>query len=67
MKILSFNDLTERGVNFSRVHISRLERAGRFPKHVNLGDKRVGWVEDEVEAWLRERVAEREDAGAFAS
>lgn len=59
MKILSFSDLTGRGINFSRVHIGRLENAGRFPKHVNLGDKRIGWVEDEVEAWLKERVAAR--------
>ena len=32
----------------------------RFPKQVKLTDKAVGWVEDEVLAWIAHRVSERD-------
>lgn len=36
--------------------------AGTFPKAVPLGDKAVGWLEADIEAWQKERIAAR-DAG----
>ncbi|MDP2228244.1 MAG: AlpA family transcriptional regulator [Moraxellaceae bacterium] len=33
---------------------------GRFPKPVALGDRAVGWVEEEVQDWIRARVAARD-------
>ena len=36
--------------------IWREERAGRFPKRLMLTINRVGWFEDEIEAWLESRV-----------
>jgi prophage regulatory protein len=36
-----------------RSTIWRWERLGLFPKRRKLGPNRVGWVEAEVEAWLR--------------
>jgi prophage regulatory protein len=34
---------------------------GRFPKPIKLGGvKASGWLEDEIAAWERERVAERD-------
>lgn len=32
---------------------------GRFPKPVFLSEKRVAWIESEVEAWIAERIASR--------
>ena len=29
---------------------------GDFPKPVALGERAVGWIEAEVDAWLRERI-----------
>jgi prophage regulatory protein len=58
-KILGFNDLAGRGIRFSRVHVSRLEKEGKFPKHFNLGPQSIGWLEDEIEAWIAARAAER--------
>ena len=29
---------------------------GTFPKPVNLGGRAVGWVEAEIEEWLRQRI-----------
>ena len=46
-------------IPYSRQHIARLEAEGRFPKRVQLGQCRVGWVLVEVEEWIKARMAER--------
>lgn len=48
-------------VGYSGMHIDRLEKAGRFPKRVRLGENAVGWLENEIDAWLQERVDARKD------
>jgi prophage regulatory protein len=65
MKILSYADLrSERGIQFSKVHLWRLERAGKFPKRVPLGAARHGWLETEIDEWILARLAERDGSGA---
>ncbi len=59
MRILSKRQLKEL-VLYSPQHIARLEAAGEFPKRVQLGRNRVGWVESEVLDWLEERIDGRE-------
>jgi prophage regulatory protein len=39
----------------SRTSVWRLEREGTFPKRRQLGTRSVGWVESEVEAWMKSR------------
>lgn len=34
--------------------------AGEFPRPIPLGARAVGWLEDEIDAWVTARVAERE-------
>ncbi|MEL7275574.1 MAG: AlpA family phage regulatory protein [Pseudomonadota bacterium] len=58
MRILSKRQLKEL-VLYSPQHIARLEKAGKFPKRIQLGPNRVGWVEREVLDWLEERMATR--------
>ena len=58
MRILSKRELKEL-VLYSPQHIARLEKAGSFPKRVQLGPNRVGWVESEVLDWLKLRLAQR--------
>lgn len=53
-RYLRWDDVTER-VGLSRVTIWRLERRGEFPKRRQLGSASVGWLESEVEDWLRRR------------
>ncbi len=60
MRILSKRQLNEL-VLYSPQHIARLEKAGQFPKRVQLGPNRVGWVEDEVLDWLKQRLDCREE------
>ena len=55
MRILSKRDLKEL-VLYSPQHVARLEKAGKFPKRVQLGPNRVGWLESEVLDWLTERL-----------
>jgi prophage regulatory protein len=59
MRILSKRQLKEL-VLYSPQHVARLERAGQFPKRVQLGPSRVGWVEAEVLDWLQQRLANRD-------
>nr|WP_213396473.1 AlpA family phage regulatory protein [Yoonia sp.] len=47
-------------VPYTRTHITRLEKAGLFPRRVRLGAGRVGWVEEEIDAWIESRIAERD-------
>jgi prophage regulatory protein len=51
-------------VLYSPAHIDRLEKAGKFPKRVQLGPCRVGWIENEVLDWLQARINERNERPA---
>ena len=61
IRILSKKDLRQL-VLYSPAHIDRLEKAGLFPKRVQLGPCRVGWVESEVLEWLADRIKQRDAA-----
>ena len=39
-----------------RSMIYQLEADERFPKRVKIGIRAVGWLEGEIQAWLRARV-----------
>ena len=58
MRILSKRQLKEL-VLYSPQHVARLEKAGEFPKRIQLGPNRVGWVEAEVLEWLQARLDNR--------
>ena len=49
-------------VCYSPQHIARLEKAGLFPRRVQLGQNRVGWVEEEIEDWIQARIDERDSS-----
>ena len=48
----------EARTGLSRSTIDVRRRQGRFPRPVLLGARALGWVEAEVEEWIRERIAE---------
>ncbi|WP_448187927.1 helix-turn-helix transcriptional regulator [Azospirillum sp. sgz301742] len=66
VKVLRFKQVHER-VGYSRMHLFRMEREGRFPKRIPLGPNSVGWLESEVDAWIAARVAKRDAEPAFIS
>jgi prophage regulatory protein len=41
-----------------RSFIYQLQADGRFPQRIKLGARAVGWVADEVQKWLSDRIAE---------
>jgi len=46
-------------IGLSGVTIWRLEKAGLFPKRIQLGGNSVGWFDDEIDQWLSKKAAER--------
>ena len=56
LRIKAVNDLTGLG----RTRIYRLIGEGRFPRPVRLGPQSVAWLQSEVEAWMQERISERD-------
>ncbi len=48
--------LARTGLSRSTVYV-RLDE-GRFPRPVSLGGRAVGWIESEVDEWIRERIDE---------
>jgi prophage regulatory protein len=53
-RVLSLQVVLER-VPVSRVTLWRMERAGQFPRRLQISPNRVGWLEADVDAWLEER------------
>lgn len=43
-------------VPYTPHHIRRLEKAGKFPRRLKLGQNRVGWRLIDIEAWQTARM-----------
>jgi predicted DNA-binding transcriptional regulator AlpA len=56
MRILRFEDLASKGIPYSREHLRRLIKAGRFPKPVELSGKPggyIGWTEAAIDQHMK--------------
>jgi prophage regulatory protein len=53
---------TRTGLSRSTIYL-RVSQ-GTFPRPVSLGGRAVGWVEEEIQSWLAERIAARRNAAA---
>ena len=60
MRLIPTEDLRPKGIPYSKVHLWRLERQGRFPKRVPIGASRYGYVESEVDQWIADRIHDRD-------
>lgn len=58
MRIIDWHELRSM-IPYSRMHIYRLEKAGSFPKRVQIGRNRIGWVYDEIQDWILDRMNRR--------
>ncbi|WP_332406222.1 AlpA family transcriptional regulator [Vibrio metschnikovii] len=45
----------------SRAYMYKLMADKKFPKSVSLGFRSVAWLESEIQDWILERVAERDE------
>jgi predicted DNA-binding transcriptional regulator AlpA len=59
-RIYIFRELKAAGVRFTRKHVSALEKRGDFPKRIHLTDFSVGWVAEEVDAWVQSKIDHRD-------
>ncbi len=51
-------------VGLSRSEIYRRMALGEFPKSISLGVRAVGWVEDEIAAYIEARIKQSRKAAA---
>ena len=58
-RLLSFKELRDHGVLFGRRWLSELEKRGEFPERVRIGQRRIGWPEDEVKQRMAQVFADR--------
>lgn len=60
MSILNIAEVS-RLTTLARATIYRLEKAGLFPRRIQISDNKVGWLLDEIERWLLSRPRVLED------
>jgi prophage regulatory protein len=66
-RLIPYEALKAKGVPYSKPHLWRLERAGRFPRRVPVGDNRYAYVEEEVDAYNEARIKARDAAPMVAA
>jgi prophage regulatory protein len=47
-------------VPYTPQHILRLEKKGKFPKRIRVGENRVAWLLSDIEKFIADRVAARD-------
>jgi prophage regulatory protein len=55
MQIIDLTQLMNK-VPLGKSTIYAYVKAGKMPAPIKLGDRAVGWIESEIDAWLKERV-----------
>ncbi len=56
MKLITFDQLRpQKGIAYSRDHLRRLVKSGKFPTPLALSEHRIAWNEIDVEEWLKSR------------
>jgi prophage regulatory protein len=69
MRLIRYDRLgPEKGVRYSRQQLRRKITAGEFPRPIPLDNREnrptIAWLEDEIDAWIAERAAQRETKAA---
>lgn len=60
-RLLRLNEVKQR-TGLSKSSIYNQITDGTFPEPVQIGARAVAWVEDEIEEWINNRIAERRKA-----
>jgi predicted DNA-binding transcriptional regulator AlpA len=59
-RVLTYEDLRQKGICYSKTYLRRLYESDRFPKPFKLSARKLVWRESEIESWLEEKRAESE-------
>src|SRR5262245_14925605 len=64
-RFLRYRDLKPvKGISFSRQHIKRLQKALKFPLSVSFGNNTEVFIDEEIDQWTADRIAERDTKAA---
>lgn len=58
-RLLSYEELRQLGIPYSKVQLWRMAKEGTFPAPVKLGHSRRAWVEEEVNEWMVKLIQNR--------
>lgn len=50
----------EKGIVYSYDWLCELERKGLFPKSIRVGRNRRAYIEEEIDAWIKEKADSRD-------
>ena len=59
LKILKLKQVTEKAA-ISRSSLYAKVKQGKFPAPVKLGERASGWIEDEIDEWIEQRIQARQ-------
>ncbi len=59
-RLIPYDALASKCITYSKPHLWRLEKAGKFPKRVAIGAGRYGYVEAEIDAYIERKIAQRD-------
>jgi predicted DNA-binding transcriptional regulator AlpA len=65
MKLITYQELrSAKGITYQRDHLRRKCKAGTFPTPVHLSERRIGWIEEEIDDYLADLRARRDGRAA---
>jgi prophage regulatory protein len=64
MNVLDYAALRDRGIRYTKTHLWRLWTSGQFPKPTKIGGGRNVWLESEIDAYIKARLAARDQVAA---
>ncbi|MFW6028188.1 MAG: helix-turn-helix transcriptional regulator [bacterium] len=60
MQLLDYDGLKAKGICYSKPQLWRKVKAKSFPAPIKIGAARIAWVEQEIDRWIAEKIAERD-------
>jgi prophage regulatory protein len=61
-RLIPYEALKAKSIMYSKPHLWRLEKAGKFPKRVPVGASRYAYLEAEIDAHINALIAARDEA-----
>ena len=61
-KILRLDDVKSK-TGLGRTTIYDQVRAGDFPRPIKISSRAIGWIDEEIEGWVQDRVSARDSSG----
>jgi predicted DNA-binding transcriptional regulator AlpA len=65
MRLIGKSGLVAKGVTLDDTTLWRKEKAGEFPKHIIVGNRRA-WVESEIDDYIANLIAKRDTTAEAA-